>query len=149
VDAENSSTLVNPTTTEASGSTPAPKNRHPQPAGLKYRNIPFGAVNPNTSHLVGGPGKDAGKDTMVAPNAIGQQSAAAEVVVETSSVVVTPSGKNSEKKKDKKRKSTAGKGIDVVEDPAVAEKREKDKDKERKRKVESSGGSKSKRMKTE
>ena len=149
MDAENSSTLVNPTTTEASGSTPAAKNRHPQPAGLKYRNIPFGAVNPNTFHLVGGPGKDAGKDTMVAPNAIGQESDAAEVVVETSSVVVTPSGKNSEKKKDKKRKSTAGKGIDGVEDPAVAEKREKDKDKERKRKVESSGGSKSKRMKTE
>lgn len=146
MDGENSSTLVNPTTTEASGSTPAPRNRHPQPAGLKYRNIPFGAVNPNTTHLVGGPGKDAGKDTMVAPNAIGQESAAAEVVVETSSVVVTPSGKNSEKKKDKKRKSTAGNG---VEDPAVAEKREKDKDKERKRKVESSGGSKSKRMKTE
>ena len=143
INVENSSTLANPTTSEASGSTPAPKNRHPQPAGLKYRNIPFGAINPNTSHLVGGPGKEGGKDTLVTPSAIGRESASVDVVADS------PAGKSAEKKKDKKRKSTSGKGRDGVEDPAVAEKREKDKDKERKRKVDSSGGGKSKRTKTE
>jgi len=128
---DNSVTLSNPTTTEASESSAEPKPRHPQPAGLKYRNIPFGAVNPATKNVVGGPGNAPGKDVMTAPNIIGREWA-------------TPETSTIEKKKEKKRKSTSG-----VESPAVAEKREKEKEKERKRKVESSSGVKSKRPKIE
>lgn len=126
---ENSVTLVNPTTTEASEPSTEPKPRHPQPAGLKYRNIPFGAVNPATKNIVGGPGNAPGKDVMTAPNVIGREWAIPETpVIEK-----------------KKRKSTTS----GVESPAVAEKREKEKEKERKRKVESSSGGKSKRPKIE
>jgi hypothetical protein len=142
--AEPSTTLANPTTTE-NVTTSAPVNRHPQPAGLKYRNIPFGAKNPNTLHAIGGPGKNAGKEIMVAPSVVGKEMASG-----AGAGPETPSRKTKSKEKDgekkKKRKST---GADGVEDPAEAEKREREKEKERKRKVEAATGGKSKRMKVE
>jgi hypothetical protein len=143
VTTDNSATLVNPTTTEAVEPSVLSKPRHPQPSGLKYRNIPFGAINPETKVVVGGPGSAPGKDVMTAPSVVGREWATTEMSKEASSAP------NGEKKKEKKRKSTSGKEADGVVNPALAEKRAKDKEKERKRKVESSTGGKSKRLKTE
>lgn len=92
---------------------------------------------------------------MITPSALGrdrgQETApTSATIVDVNGAADSPAKKNGEKKKDgKKRKSIGGKGADGVEDPAVAEKREKEKDKERKRKLDSTGGGKSKRPKTE
>lgn len=117
-----------------------PTKKHQQPLGLKYRNVPFGAVNPYTCDVVGGPERPGARETMVAPDAAGQEGhSSAQASSQQTSANATKSSEDKEKKQKKKRKSDGGQ----TETPDKSLH-----DKEKKRKAKSSEGGSSKRVKT-